>query len=872
MRSSPSRLKALFEQCAELPEAEAFSWIERQVNDAALRHELALMLVEDRRKSGPLDRSIGQRFDALCATEDGPGSEECMAPQGTRFGEFEVVRPLGSGGQGNVYLARRAANDFEQFAALKLLHSGPRSQAMIERFRRERQILARLQHAGLARLIDGGVQSGIPYLIMEYIDGEPIDAYCERTQCSLARRLDLIRELCEAVAAAHRALVVHRDLKPSNILVNGDGHVKVLDFGIAKLLDESADDASQIRMLTPGYGSPEQVSGEPITLASDVYSLGVILRQLVAGQRPPPRIRGVWHSWPRGVPREVRWIFDKSTAENPDSRYRDSLEFSEDLERYRRLQPVRAHPPSGWYRTRKFVARHRGGVTISAILVLTTVIGFGIALWQMKVARHEAAQAIREKARADSVKAFVVDLLEATSPGKSEKNRPDIPTLVYNASEKLALKFPDQPETRIEVMTTLGMVLFDMYDEKRAFRLLEQAESESREFVPGSKLEALTRLNLARAYVMMDDPGNARPRIALLLETPAAHLPDGVSPSRILKLAMVEAQLERRFDDVRRLAAQVSQGYQRECQKGLGCDDLSSVANDVGASMHGAGDFASAETLLASAVQQRRKSDEDLPGLATSLMYLSDVQRSMGRLGASESSVREAMRIIELLGNSLTRPPDLRPRLFRVLLLQEQAELALEVANAYRGDHAQSAGGCDDLDMITGMAEAQLLRGAPELAHKTIDAGLESAKTCSAIEIASARLVRSRAMARSGGLDESRVEFDRLAAIDSSTFREFVPPRYHFEKTLLLLGNEVGRREMIRDRIRAYLDALDASGVPHGAPDYLELAQILQCGAQDDADRKRIDDRKATTAALAVLDPYPVAKRLRTLVASDGCG
>lgn len=525
MPPDQSHLRALFDACAELAEGEALLWIERNVDDAELRLHLALMLAEDRRETGPFKRTLGERFDALNTINEAGNAAADSIPLGARFGDFQIVRTLGSGGQGSVFLGRRVGADFEQFAAIKLLHNGPRSQAMIERFRRERQILARFEHPGIARLIDGGVESGVPYLIMEFVDGEPLDTYCEQNDYSMVHRLNMMAELCDAVAAAHRALIVHRDLKPSNILVTVEGSVKVLDFGIAKLLDEGVGEASQIRMLTPGYGSPEQISGEPITLASDVYALGVILRQLLTNQNPPKRLHEPWPDWPLNIARELRWVIEKATALDAGERYRDAVAFSEDIRRYLNHQPLQAHPPSTWYRARKFVERHRGGVTITALLLLTTLLGFGVALWQAGEARAQAtlAQAQSKKAqaqaeRAEFVRSFIVGLFEAAKQVLPRDQRPTPADLVKAARQRLKQDASIGDEVKADLLSSLAEVSIANSDLDTAVILLDE-EREIPGFTDNARIDHLWEATL-RAEVLRqrDHAEKALPLLAPFAE------------------------------------------------------------------------------------------------------------------------------------------------------------------------------------------------------------------------------------------------------------------------------------------------------------------------------------------------------------------
>jgi eukaryotic-like serine/threonine-protein kinase len=243
-----------------------------------------------------------------------PGPEPAEDAEGRRVGAWELSRRIGSGGMGTVYLAERADAAFDKQVAVKLLRRGADSDEIVRRFRVERQILAALDHPNIARLLDGGsTEDGLPYLVMEYVDGQPIDRYCDVHELSVEARVALFRKVCEAVGFAHRNLVVHRDLKPSNILVGDDGEPKLLDFGIAKIVDPAADvrdpTLTALRPMTPGFASPEQLLGRPVTTASDVFSLGVLLYLLLTG-RQPFGVRG-------GSPIEALWAVREAAAKAP---------------------------------------------------------------------------------------------------------------------------------------------------------------------------------------------------------------------------------------------------------------------------------------------------------------------------------------------------------------------------------------------------------------------------------------------------------------------------------------------------------------------------------------------------------------------------
>jgi tetratricopeptide (TPR) repeat protein/predicted Ser/Thr protein kinase len=338
---------------------------------------------------------------------------------GHRIGPYRVVREIGRGGMGTVYLAERDDAEFDQRVALKLVREA-QSERVLRWFRYERQILASLEHPNIARLLDGGTaDNGIPYLAMEYVEGTPIDEYCIERRLGVEERLSLFRQVCAAVDFAHRRLVVHRDLKPRNILVAG-GTPKLLDFGIAKLLspdgsDDTATDTRQ-RVLTPEYASPEQIRGEPIRPANDVFALGVLLYRLLTDRgpygspTPPPYelARAVCEQEPevpsavvedrdlrRRLKGDLDTIVKKALGKDPEGRYASVAQLDADIERHLAGLPIQAHDSTFTYRARKFVARHRIGVASAAAIVLALVGGLAATMWQAHQTELQRARAER---------------------------------------------------------------------------------------------------------------------------------------------------------------------------------------------------------------------------------------------------------------------------------------------------------------------------------------------------------------------------------------------------------------------------------------------------------------------------------------------
>jgi serine/threonine-protein kinase len=442
---------------------------------------------------------------------------------GERLGAWRLVRSLGRGGMGEVFLAERVDAGFKQRAAIKLMGGGRVSPNVAGRMRLERQILASLEHPNIARLLDGGaLPDGTPFIVMEYVDGEPIDVYCDTRRLGVDARIDLFRTVCAAVHCAHQNLVVHRDLKPSNILVTEDGVPKLLDFGIAKLLDTRAIEHTlavthaDFRMLTPDHASPEQVRGEPVTTASDVYVLGVLLHELLTGSRPfdikvvtfsqieraiceqpaiapsaaiarlratdaetAEHVAACRSTTPARLERrladEIDTIVGMAMRKEPQRRYGSALELAEDLRRHRAGQPVIARADTRYYRTRKFIARHRFGVGVAGIGVLMLA-GFAIAMsiQATRIAR-ERDTAAAERSRAEQVSSFLVELFELSDPLRPDRADVTAREVLDVGARRITHGLRDQPETRALLLETIGRVYGNLGMQDRARELLSEA-------------------------------------------------------------------------------------------------------------------------------------------------------------------------------------------------------------------------------------------------------------------------------------------------------------------------------------------------------------------------------------------------------------
>jgi tetratricopeptide (TPR) repeat protein len=416
------------------------------------------------------------------------GAPVGLALEGLALGAYVLERPLGQGGMGSVWLARRADGRFEGTAAVKLLNLALLSPSGRARFEREGSVLARLSHPGIARLLDAGVgPGGQPYLVLEHIDGERIDRWVAQRGLALEARIGLFLDVLAAVGHAHAHLIVHRDLKPSNILVTRDGMVKLLDFGIAKLLDpeaigeRTALTVDETRVLTPEFASPEQVRGGVITTATDIYSLGVLLYVLLSGRHPTSEgctspadaVRRVLEvEPPRLELGDLDTILEKALRKEPGERYQSVSAFADDLERYLRHEPVSARPASVAYRLRKFVRRNRAAVLAAgaALAALLGATGFSIA--QMQEARRQRDLALLASRRADAQVEFQALLMSQVG------DRPiTMREIVDRARDALERQYAADPRLLSAMLVQMASRYAELGESTIRGRLLARAES-----------------------------------------------------------------------------------------------------------------------------------------------------------------------------------------------------------------------------------------------------------------------------------------------------------------------------------------------------------------------------------------------------------
>ncbi|MGJ5815150.1 protein kinase domain-containing protein [Paludibaculum fermentans] len=404
------RVEELFNEAVELPKAERARWLDEQcAGDAELRTEVLALLDSDEAAQGFVEQEVAGAVLELHSRR--------AAPETRRIGPYRLVRELGRGGMGTVYLAERADDQYQGEVAIKLVRQGMDTEFFLARFRRERQTLARLQHPNIARLLDSGTtDEGLPFIVMERVDGVPINTYCEEHKLGVDALLRLYLQVCAAVAHAHQNLVVHRDLKPGNILVDRTGTPKLLDFGICKLLLHEPGEGETVTgaaMMTPDYASPEQVRGEPITVASDIYSLGAVMFELLTGTRPhliekySPQMleRAICEeeirrpstlvsdkTRARQLAGDLDTIIGRAMQKEPSRRYHSVEQFGNDIRRHLDNRPITARPDTVTYRARKFVLRNRGVLAAGFAVAAALTGGVIVSAHEAAVARQRFGQ------------------------------------------------------------------------------------------------------------------------------------------------------------------------------------------------------------------------------------------------------------------------------------------------------------------------------------------------------------------------------------------------------------------------------------------------------------------------------------------------
>jgi serine/threonine protein kinase/Tfp pilus assembly protein PilF len=624
--------------------------------DPALAADLELLLGEER----ALQDEKYLEHDAQDLLAGSNLVESHLA--GQVLGAYALVEPLGAGGMGSVWLARRNDGCFEGTAAVKLLSAALLGPAGASRFRREGTILAHLQHPHIAHLIDAGVSAaGQPYLVLEYVEGEPIDRWCDERGLDVESRVRLFLDVLAAVAHAHANLVVHRDLKPSNVMVSKDGRVKLLDFGIAKLIAGDVGDGAlpqltrgSVRAFTPAFAAPEQITGESVTTATDVYALGALLYLLLAGRHPAGEpeaspadlLRAIVESEPGRLRRELRGdletIVAKALKKRPEERYASVAAMAEDLRRYLAEEPILARPDSLAYRSRKFLRRNARSVAAAAVAVLAlaaVVVFYGARL------AGERDRVRLEARKAAQMSGFLTDLLSHADPYVNGHGEPTVRSLLNAGAARARNDLATQPELQREMLTLLGRIYVRRGAYEQAVPLLDQAIALGRRTLGPSR-------ELAQS---LNDLGVARGERAELAAARAALEEALAMRLKVLgeehpEVAISHSELGRTLFDLGRLGE--AEAHFRAAlairQKVLGPGDHETATSmsDLGHLLRRKGDRAGAEALFRETLAVTRTSSGPRhPDVATALANLALTVDERGDHAAAEAMLREALAI-----------------------------------------------------------------------------------------------------------------------------------------------------------------------------------------------------------------------------------
>jgi serine/threonine protein kinase/Tfp pilus assembly protein PilF len=822
-------LSPYLDQALEIPTADRGSWLASiYARDAGLAVDLQTLLAEHDliHESHFLEEPLPQTARAALT----------QSLAGQTIGAYRLVSVIGQGGMGSVWLAERCDGRFEGQVAVKLLNIALVGRAGEERFRREGTILARLTHPHIARLIDAGVTAtGQPYLILEHVDGTGIDAYCNERTLSVEARLRLFLDIIDAVVHAHANLIVHRDIKPPNVLVSGDGRVKLLDFGIAKLLQGEGgwegSGASPLTRdaggaLTPQYAAPEQVAGGPVTTATDVYALGVLLYVLLSGQHPAGEavqspatlMQAIVDTEPRRVSdavvspsetpealarhaakcgttaarlrRALRGDLDtiiaKALKKNPSERYASAAALGDDLRRFLQHEPIGARPDSLAYRTTRFARRHARGLAMASAAVVA--LSGSTAFYTHRLAQ-ERDRAQREAAKATKVSELMVGLLSGADPIENRATRegPTVRSLLDAGAERAQRELVNQPEVEADILTVLGRVYRRLGVFDKAQVLLERALTVGRTVYGGEHIRLAQTLNDLGA--LLTDKGDYAAAARVLEQS--LEMRRNLLGAEHGDVAVTLVELGRVYQDLG--LGDRAEPLLRESltvrQKTLGEEHRETAVslNAVASVLRLNGDLSGAETLLQRSFDLNRKTrGEYHANTGTSLHDLGLIAATRGDHALAESRFRQALVIHRrALGDQHPNVATTLNSLSRVLVEQRRydeaivaLQSALDIARPVLGrDHQLVA------IYTINLAAAHLARHDPAAAEPLVREGL-----------------RIRALA---------------PTLVPSRRRTFVEDDWSIGSAKSLLGATLAARARFREAEEVLLDALrDLNAMP----------------------------------------------------------
>jgi serine/threonine-protein kinase len=837
------RLQEMFETLIELPSDARAEWLAALPDPDDLKREALALVAADEDAAASITRGVG----AVAAAADAQPSPAI----GLKLGPYRLLAEIGSGGMGTVFLAERADAEFDRQVAIKVIRGLPTRDAA-ERLRRERQILANLEHPHIAGLLDGGTTAdGQPYLVMEYVDGEPVTRWCRENHKSTTARLELFRKVCLAIQYAHQRLVIHRDLKPANVLVRRDGEPAVLDFGIAKLLDPHASgpgvEATGAYWFTPTYASPEQRRGEPVNTATDVFALGLLLYEMLAERVPPTdaqghlAVAGLRDETGRVVPRELALIIGRATHPEPSRRYASPEALSEDIRRYLRGRPVLAAPDSLVYRTRKMLTRHP--LTFAALTL--AVLAVAASTWRLTAERDRAlraeAKAQRESTTTRHVLDYLASLFEAASP-EHAGNKPLSPReLIDIGRREVDTRLAGEPAQRARLLGVFGRIYSELGAPEQSAEAIRAAADLEKQY--GTREQYARYLyDLGYSLNLAEQPEQAAPVLEEAVRELAAAAPDDATEraGALSTLALAQA---RNGDKSKALATALEA---RALAVDANVEDetvRSRVWTALAEVYRRSGNLKAAEESTQQAIDiLRRTLPADSPEVMSANGFMTEVYVAQGRPADAERLLREMLRVrLKTLDPGSAWAITVRNNLGEALYLQgklfeaiEQFRENLEYLRR-EGDY-DSASYSISLNNLASLTEqTEDYAKAAELFREVLQRSTPKSGEAASPRLPTFRQNLGRCLMLSGKLDEAYPLLER--PIENSTDLELESGR-----RLLHLAEWMRRKTRLADALRyadqasaAFLTVLPAEHPRQGAVARIRGLTLADMGRTDEA-------------------------------------
>ncbi|MCC5905958.1 MAG: serine/threonine protein kinase [Balneolaceae bacterium] len=646
-----SKLEGLFHKAVELSEPDYSEFLKK-------------LETEDKELADELKKLISSHFHATTFLEKEAYTGEIAEP-GEKIGPWEILQEIGRGGMSTVYLAERADGHFERKVAIKFLHGIVPGREMHARLQAEQRILARLEHKNIARLFDAGLtENGRPYFILEYIEGETVTQWCRNRNLQPDERLQIFKQVCEAVRYAHQQLIVHRDLKPSNILVRDDGTVKLLDFGIAKLLaDDTESDLpltqTGIQLMTPEYASPEQVNNRPVTTATDVYALGLLLCELLTGMLPydlssksPLEIGQIITDTQPARPsnlitrragengekspvkdeKEIKRIQKKlkgdldnivlkALRKEPERRYDSAEQLLRDIENYQTNQPVTARPESRAYRAKKFIQRHRIGVAATFLIIVSLLTATTFSLWQAEQARAERDRTLK-------INEFLQEILTEADPYEAGANA-TVRDVLRKAGELVGERFSDQPDLEAPLRFTIGYTQLSLMELNESLANLQRAEELYLQLYGGDDQRTLNvQAWLSWHQFRKGNYDEAARGYQTVIERLSPNHSWDFRATLLNDYGVILGDMEQYHEAIElyREALDIWMSHEADLEQ------IATINNNIGYAWHGLEEYEKAETYYRKALESRRELHPDglNPDLAHAMNNLGILLRDMG--------------------------------------------------------------------------------------------------------------------------------------------------------------------------------------------------------------------------------------------------